>query len=115
MQIFVPLAFAANPSPKFLSSKFGGKLGGLRLASTRNRGRVCVTTAQRGSRNVAADLKQLCCTRDEGWPLEIGLQDQVSNHRKLLGSNGSGGERFGKRRDEPVRYALGRRTKVNCR
>jgi len=41
--------------------------------------------------------------RDEGWPLGIGLQDQVSNHRKLLGSNGSGSERFGKRRDIPVR------------
>jgi hypothetical protein len=31
-------------------------------------------------------LKQLCCTRDEGRPLEVGLQGQASNHLKLLWS-----------------------------
>ena len=35
--------------------------------------------------DVRADLKQPCCTRDEGRSLGIGLQDQVPNHRKLRG------------------------------
>ena len=26
------------------------------------------------------------CTRDEGWPLGVGLQEQASNHLKLLWS-----------------------------
>ena len=43
-----------------------------------------------------ADLKQPCCTRDEGWPLGPGLQDQGPNHRKLRWHNGWGGERCGK-------------------
>jgi len=38
----------------------------------------------------------LCCTRDGGRPLGLGLQDQGPNHRKLLRHNGCGGERFGK-------------------
>src|ERR1019366_4003409 len=60
------------------------------------RGRLCATTARRGGRDVAADSKQPCCARDEGWPLGTGLQDRVSNHRMLLWSNGRGGERDGK-------------------
>jgi transposase len=68
----------------------------------------CVTTAATGGRNEF--LRQLCCKRDEGRPLGIGLQDQVPNHRKLLGSNGLGGERLRKRRANPVRYEPGRRT-----
>ena len=43
--------------------------------------------------------EQPCCTRDEGWPLGPGLQDQGPNRRKLLRPNGRGGERFGKRQD----------------
>jgi hypothetical protein len=39
---------------------------------------------------------QPCCTRDEGRSLGLGLQDQGPNHRKLLWSNGRGGERYGK-------------------
>lgn len=39
---------------------------------------------------------QPCCTGDEGRPLEIGRQRQVSNHRLLLQPNGCGGERVGK-------------------
>jgi hypothetical protein len=27
---------------------------------------------------------QPCCTKDEGRPLEAGLQEQASNHLKLL-------------------------------
>ena len=40
--------------------------------------------------------KQPSCTRDEGRSLGLGLQDQGPNHRKLLRSNGWGGERCGK-------------------
>ena len=40
--------------------------------------------------------KAQCCTRDEGGPFETGLQEQVSNSRKLPRSNGRGGERYGK-------------------
>jgi len=40
--------------------------------------------------------KAQCCTRDEGGPFETGLQEQVSNSRKLLLSNDGGGERYGK-------------------
>lgn len=41
---------------------------------------------------------QLGCTRDEGRPLGLGLQDRGPNHRKLLRHNGRGGERSRKRR-----------------
>jgi hypothetical protein len=37
-----------------------------------------------------------CCTRDEGGPFETGLQERVSNNRKLLPFNDGGGERYGK-------------------
>src|ERR1700694_888143 len=40
--------------------------------------------------------KAQCCTRDEGGSFETGLQEQVSNSRKLLLSNDGGGERYGK-------------------
>ena len=33
---------------------------------------------------------QLGCTRDEGRPLGLGLQDRGPNHRKLLRHNGRG-------------------------
>src|SRR5207245_351819 len=57
------------------------------------RRRLCATTAQKGGRHVAANWKQPCCTRDEGRPLGLGLQDQGPNHRMLLWPNGRGGER----------------------
>jgi hypothetical protein len=34
--------------------------------------------------------------KDEGGPLGIGFQERVSNHSKLLWSNGRGGERWSK-------------------
>jgi hypothetical protein len=40
--------------------------------------------------------KAQCCTRDEGGPFGAGLQEQAPNNRKLLSSNGGGGERYGK-------------------
>ena len=41
-----------------------------------------------------------CCTRDEGGPFGAGLQGQASNSRELLPSNGGGGERSRKRRED---------------
>ena len=56
--------------------------------------------ARKGGRNVEkAAFEQLCCTRDEGRPLGLGLQDQGPNHRGLLRHNGWGGERSRKRRN----------------
>ena len=49
--------------------------------------RGCVKNAFFGAR---------CCIRDEGGPFGAGLQEQASNSRKLLSSNGDGGERYGK-------------------
>jgi retron-type reverse transcriptase len=40
---------------------------------------------RRRGRRPKGRQKQPCCMRDEGRPLGIGLQDQVSNHRKLPG------------------------------
>ena len=50
-------------------------------------GRGCVKNAFFGAR---------CCIRDEGRPFGAGVQAQASNSRKLLSSNGGGGERYGK-------------------
>ena len=50
------------------------------------RGRRCATTAQRGDRDVEpVDSLQPCCTRDEGGPLEAGMQVQASNPLELRG------------------------------
>ena len=50
------------------------------------RGRLCATTAQRGDRDVEpVDSLQPCCTRDEGGPLEAGMQVQASNPLELRG------------------------------
>ena len=49
--------------------------------------------AKRRLRCNKANSKQPCCTRDEGWPLGPGLQDQGPNHRKLRRHNGWGSER----------------------
>jgi hypothetical protein len=57
-----------------------------------------------------------CCTRDEGGPFGAGLQEQASNSRELLPSNGGGGERSRKRRDSRVMCGLERRAQANhCR
>ena len=53
-------------------------------------------------------FEQLCCTRDEGRSLGLGLQDQGPNHRKLLRHNGRGGERCGKRRERTRQVCLGK-------
>jgi len=47
-------------------------------------GRQCATTAQKGV--LHGHLKQPCCMRDEGGPLEAGLKGRASNHLKLLWS-----------------------------
>jgi hypothetical protein len=49
-------------------------------------------------------------------PLGIGLQEQVSNRRMLLGLRALGGERSGQKvRLDRIRYGIRRRTKVNRR
>lgn len=70
------------------------------------RGRPCATTA-RGGCHVTINSWQPCCTRDEGRPLGLGLQDQGPNHRKLPRSNGRGGERCGKRREQSRQVCAG--------
>ena len=58
-------------------------------------------------RDVTSNSWQPCCTRDEGRPLGLGLQDRGPNHRKLRRSNGRGGERCGKRRDQSRQVCAG--------
>ena len=41
--------------------------------------------------------QELCSTKDEGRPFEIGLQDQVSNHSRVMHIKSMCGERLGKR------------------
>src|SRR4051812_21511016 len=58
-------------------------------------------------RDVTSNSWQPCCTRDEGRSLGLGLQDQGPNHRKPRRSNGRGGERCGKRRDQSRQVCAG--------
>jgi hypothetical protein len=55
---------------------------------------VCPYGSVRGCVKNARNAQ--CCTRDEGGPFGAGLQGRASNSRKLLSSNGGGGERYGK-------------------
>ena len=57
--------------------------------------RSCATTAQQGGADVDTDLMLPCSTRDEGWPLGLGVQARGPNRRLLRGPNGPGGERAG--------------------
>ena len=41
--------------------------------------------------------QELCSTKDEGRPFEIGLQDQVSNHPRVMHIKSMRGERLEKR------------------
>ena len=41
--------------------------------------------------------RELCSTRDEGRPFGIGLQDQVSNHLRVMCIKSACGERLRKR------------------
>ena len=70
------------------------------------RGQLCATTA-RGGYHVTINSWQPCCTRDEGRPHGLGLQDQGPNHRKPRRSNGRGGERCGKRREQSRQVCAG--------
>jgi len=49
-------------------------------------GVLCATTARKGGRDVAANWKQPCCTRDEGRSLGVGMQVQAPNCPELLWS-----------------------------
>src|SRR2546428_3467608 len=58
--------------------------------SSPKRSRICARLCQERARGAR------CCTRDEGGPFGAGLQEQASNSRELLPSNGGGSERHGK-------------------
>src|SRR4051812_37052955 len=75
--------------------------------STRTSGSSATRTMVRGGYHVTINSWQPCCTRDEGRPLGLGLQDQGPNHRKLRRSNGRGGERCGKRREQSRQVCAG--------
>ena len=68
----------------------------------------CATNA-----NPSREGGKQCCMGDEGRPLEIGLQGQVSNHLELLGSRARVVSVEEKARHECVRYGPRRRTRVN--
>src|SRR4051794_4367932 len=67
----------------------------------------CAPRRREEVRDVTSNSWQPCCTRDEGRPLGLGLQDQGPNHRKPRRSNGRGGERCGKRRDQSRQVCAG--------
>ena len=76
-------------------------------------GRVCHEAPRRNS---PEDFFGACCTRDEGRPLGVGLQGLIPNRRLRLWPNGLCRERVRKRRGQPVRCVLERRTNLNrCR
>lgn len=56
---------------------------------------------------------QLCCTEDEGRPLEAAMQVEASNHLKLLWTKAMVVSVKEKARPDLVRYVLRRRTQVN--
>jgi retron-type reverse transcriptase len=68
----------------------------------------CAPRRREEVRDVTSNSWQPCCTRDEGRPLGLGLQDQGPNHRKLRRSNDRGGERCGKRRDQSRQVCAGK-------
>ena len=60
-------------------------------------------------------MPQRSCVRDEGRPLAIGLQEQVANHRKRLGSKAPVVSVTEKGIDKVSGMNQGRRTPVNHR
>jgi hypothetical protein len=58
-------------------------------------------------------LRKQCFIEDEGWPLEVGLQEQASNHLKLRGSRARVVSVEEKAEMNSVRCVLVRRTQVN--
>ena len=55
------------------------------------------------------------CTRDEGWPFEVGNQVLISSHRKLLSSKAMVVNVAEKPKQDSGRYDWERRTQVNRR
>src|ERR1019366_5343253 len=80
-------SFALSASARMRCLYSAVKIRRLALATTWGSGRGCVKNAFFGAR---------CRIRDEGGPFGVGVQAQASNSRKLLPSNDSGGERYGK-------------------
>ena len=60
-------------------------------------------------------LRKQCFIEDEGRPLEVGLQEQASNHLKLRGSRARVVSVEEKAEANSVRCVLVRRTQVNHR
>jgi len=58
-------------------------------------------------------FREQCFIEDEGWPLEVGLQEQASNHLKLRGSRVCVVSVEEKAEVNSVRCVLARRTQVN--
>jgi len=58
-------------------------------------------------------LRKQCFIEDEGGPLEVGLQEQASNHLKLRGSRARVVSVEEKAEMNSVRCVLVRRTQVN--
>ncbi len=69
---------------------------------------ACATNA-----NPSREGGKQCCMEDEGRPLEVGLQGQVSNRLELLGSRAWVVSVEETARHERVRYGPRRRTRVN--
>jgi len=61
----------------------------------------------------ALRLREQCFIEDEGWPLEVGLQELTSNHLKLRGSRVRVVSVEEKAEINSVRCVLVRRTQVN--
>jgi hypothetical protein len=55
------------------------------------------------------------CTRDEGWPFEVGNQVLISSHRKLLSSKAMVVNVAEKPEQDSGRHDWERRTQVNRR
>ena len=55
------------------------------------------------------------CTRDEGWPFEVGNQVLISSHRKLLSSKAMVVNVAEKPKKDSGRHDWERRTQVNRR
>ena len=55
------------------------------------------------------------CTRDEGWPFEVGNQVLISSHRKLLSSKAMVVNVAEKPEHDSGRHDWERRTQVNRR
>ena len=71
-----------------VNARLVGSLGRFLGSATGDLAAALSICVPRGTDNEPARAERKCrnCTRDEGRPLEVGLQEQASNHPKLLRS-----------------------------